>query len=844
MALNSVHNKGVFMLKIKNIHILKTIILFVFMLLIISVTQIYAGYYTFTVKDGKTFLNDKEILVVGLRCSNALISDKTTDELIAHLDEYTSYGVNTVSVFFMGSRFGDVKGFNLDGSLNPVYTARMARIIEAADARGMIVLVGCLYWGNSKAKWEDWTQKQANTAVANTVAWLKEHDYRNVFIDVDNEGMARRDKGFDNREMVIAGKKVDPACVIATNFKGDPPPEADLGIHFSKIVPDKSYIESEGTPANAPGGYWGKYSKKPDYYNYINIGIYTGDMKKNQIAITREHLSNGKGYMCASTWLQCPPPYGPNADPGGDGSPEHPGIRWWLQAVREMVGPYTPPAPRLGLWDVFEKEITFNTSCQNPYADVELRVIYTRPDGQYVSFWGFYDGGSSWKIRFMPDQIGEWRYNAAFSDGSFEVSGAFTCIASDIPGMISADETNPMWFGYKGGRHVLIRSLHIGDRFFADSGNSVSGEAWDACKRKVFLDWAQQQGYNTLSVASHYLNRDVENRGKGWNTPDLWNAESGRPNPAEYHRMETVLKNLSDRKMIVFPFAGFFGKSADWPLEHSLQDVYIRYTLARFGPYWNLLFNVAGPEPLLPKQQEQYRNAMTFDDINRLGWLIKRLDIFRHPLSVHNPTKVSELGDPFKNQNWYTFTTLQGPKTVNRLQLYDGLIKNHHPAKPLYAQETLWSGNKYHPDYTDEDLRKNAIVIFMAAAALNFADNNGNSSSGFSGTLDLEKRNQGRHDIIKKVWDFFESIPFYDLKPRPDLVNTGYCLADPGKTYLIYLEQPEKLRLAVEKGSYKVEWINAAETTERFPGSITPDGLVSDPPKVTGDWLVYMKRIQ
>ncbi len=53
----------------------------------------------------------------------------------------------------MGSRFGDVKGYNEDASLNPEYLERMAKIIEACDQCNMVVLVGCLYWGNSKGKW-------------------------------------------------------------------------------------------------------------------------------------------------------------------------------------------------------------------------------------------------------------------------------------------------------------------------------------------------------------------------------------------------------------------------------------------------------------------------------------------------------------------------------------------------------------------------------------------------------------------------------------------------------------------------------------------------------------------
>jgi hypothetical protein len=301
-----------------------------------------ASRYAFTAGGDETYLNSQRILVKGLRCSNALISDRATNELIANLDTFASYGVNTISVYFMGSRFGDVKGYNEDGGLDPIYAARMSRIIESADERGMIVLVGCLYWGNSKAKWESWTQTEANQAVADTVRWLKKNNYRNVFVDVDNEGMAKRAKNFDNRLMVISGKQADPACVIATNFKGKPPLEADLGIHHSSKAPDKPYIESEGTPANAPGGYWGSYSKRNGYYNYINIGLYSDKMKANQKTITARHLRNGWGYMCASTWLQCAPPYGPNHSPGGDGSEKSPGIKWWLEYLRSEYGPYRP----------------------------------------------------------------------------------------------------------------------------------------------------------------------------------------------------------------------------------------------------------------------------------------------------------------------------------------------------------------------------------------------------------------------------------------------------------------------------------------------------------------------
>lgn len=289
--------------------------------------NVYAGKNVFSVKGTKTVLNNTTFLTIGLRCSNALISDETTNDLIEHLDLYQSYGINTISVFFMGSRFGNVKGYNEDGSLNADYARRMARIIEACDNREMVVLVGCLYWGTSKAKWKSWTQKEANAAVANTVKWLSENDYRNVFVDPDNEGMAHRDKGFDIEKMIDAGKKADPSIAIGFNAHGKAPKNANLALHFADKTEGKPYIQSEGTPPE----YWGAYSKEADLYNYINIGIYTPGKKQKQLMDTDKHLKNGMGYIFASTWLQCIPP---NCNPGGDGSPCDPGILWWLQHVK------------------------------------------------------------------------------------------------------------------------------------------------------------------------------------------------------------------------------------------------------------------------------------------------------------------------------------------------------------------------------------------------------------------------------------------------------------------------------------------------------------------------------
>jgi hypothetical protein len=311
----------------------------------------------FSVKGDQVLLNGRPFKVIGLRCSNALITESDTQELIGQLDGFKAFGINTVSVFFMGSRFGDVQGYLPDASLDPVYSARMARIIKAADSRGMVVLVGCLYWSTSRAKADlsHWTQEHADRAVANTVKWLKQHDFRNVLVDPDNEGMASRAQNWSIASMIDAAHAVDPSYVIGYNKKAPPPTNVDILLHHSPQDGKRPYIESEGTPTNAPNGYWGRYSKEDGYYNYIRIGRYTAAMKQNQIRHTENFVDNHAGYMLASTWLQCSPqegvggpymlPGGRAEDPDIDTDVKHmqsdAGIRWWLEWIRSQYGPWS-----------------------------------------------------------------------------------------------------------------------------------------------------------------------------------------------------------------------------------------------------------------------------------------------------------------------------------------------------------------------------------------------------------------------------------------------------------------------------------------------------------------------
>ena len=77
-------------------------------------------------------------------------------------------------------------------------------------------------------------------------------------------------------------------------------------------------------------------------------------------------------------------------------------------------------------WGVFELALTGNAE-GNPFQEVQLSAHFSYKH-RTVEVDGFYDGDGVYRVRFMPDVQGEWRYhtvsNLAALDGQ---AGSFVC---------------------------------------------------------------------------------------------------------------------------------------------------------------------------------------------------------------------------------------------------------------------------------------------------------------------------------------------------------------------------------------------------------------------------------
>jgi hypothetical protein len=93
---------------------------------------------------------------------------------------------------------------------------------------------------------------------------------------------------------------------------------------------------------------------------------------------------------------------------------------------------------------------------------------------------------------------------------------------------------------------------------------------------------------------------------------------------------------------------------------------------------------------------------------------------------------------------------------------------------------------------------------------------------------------------------YAQRMDLIQMTPRPDLVSTRYCLANPGQEYLIYL--PEGGRVTVDlcaaAGAFEVEWF-LPQLSRMLPGArplAGGDYTVTVAP-YTGDAVLYLKRV-
>lgn len=90
----------------------------------------------------------------------------------------------------------------------------------------------------------------------------------------------------------------------------------------------------------------------------------------------------------------------------------------------------SPQTRAVHQYDIFEVVLK-GPANGNPFVDVQVSATFS-PGHRSVSVDGFYDGDDAYKIRFMPEAVGEWSYGTASTTAVLNgKTGNFSRVAAE-----------------------------------------------------------------------------------------------------------------------------------------------------------------------------------------------------------------------------------------------------------------------------------------------------------------------------------------------------------------------------------------------------------------------------
>ena len=535
----------------------------------------------------------------------------------------------------------------------------------------------------------------------------------------------------------------------------------------------------------------------------------------------------------------------------------------------------------------------------NPHLDYRFNVTFTNGSKSYtVPGYFAADGnagetsatsGNVWRVHFSPDETGTWNYSCSFRIGeNIAVSDNVSAGQSVTPidgktdsFSVSVSDKSAPDLRAKG------RLQYVGEHYlkFAETGEYFVKGGPDAPENFLAYEdfdntpdnggrrksWSpHQQDYNTgdpswksgkgteIIGAINYL------ASEGLNVFSFltMNINGDDRNVYPYVNSSGFLHfdvSKLDQWGIVFDHAQTKGmylhfKTQETENETLLDDgavsterkLYYRMLIARYGYHLALNWNL-GEENNDQSDQQRKDMAQYFYDHDPYHHNIvihtypgQQENIYRPMLgsnseltgvsiqigwnSVHTETKQWVEESAAAGKKWVCANDEQGSANVGVPEdAYTGT-----PDKHGIRKETLWgnlmgggAGVEYYfgyqrpeSDLTCEDFRSRDISWDYVRYALNF---------------------------------FNDQVSFWQMTPDDDLVSSGWCLADEGNTYLVYLKDGGSTNLTINhNATYTVKWFDPRNGGALKDGSVTSisgtgaKSLGNAPNNTSSDWAILV----
>ncbi len=317
-------------------------------------------------------------------------------------------------------------------------------------------------------------------------------------------------------------------------------------------------------------------------------------------------------------------------------------------------------------WDVFELQLK-GPDTGNPFKDVALSCEFSFQNRTLIPD-GFFDGNGVYKVRFMPDQEGEWRFRTISNIPALhDVQGNFLCTPAQAGNHGPVGVSNTYHFSYADGTpHFSFGTtcyawVHQPIAMQAQTLETLKSGPFNKIRMCVF---PKDYTYNKNEPELYPFKRAGEQ-----------NIDLERFSPAFFQHFEHQVGVLRDvgieADIIIFHPYDRWGHSR---MNAETDDRYLRYLVARLAAYRNVWWSMANEFDFLP--------AKNMTDWDRFFRILMEADPYHHLRGIHNGAQRYGHEKP-----WITHVSLQTG------DLYSGMQQRELFHKPVVFDEVCFEGN-------------------------------------------------------------------------------------------------------------------------------------------------------
>ena len=271
-------------------------------------------------------------------------------------------------------------------------------------------------------------------------------------------------------------------------------------------------------------------------------------------------------------------------------------------------------------WGMYELAVV-GPADGNPFTAVRFDGRFCHGHRE-VPVAGFYDGEGIYRLRFMPDEVGEWSVTTSSNIAALhDQQATFTCVAPapGVHGPVAVRDTFH-WAYADGTAYFPFGSTcyawtHQGDALEEQTLRTLGAAPFNKLRMCVF---PKDYAYNRNEPPLHPFARAADG-----------NWDWMRFNPAFFRHLEQRVGQLRDlgieADLILFHPYDRWGYAA---MGAAADDRYLRYLVARLAAFRNVWWSLANEYDLMPDKSTS--------DWDRLFRLVQEQDPYQHPRSVHN----------------------------------------------------------------------------------------------------------------------------------------------------------------------------------------------------------------